>query len=256
MLITTDENNPMEVATVDENKEAILSSIFWDMNNISKSVETRTETVTKESTDEQGNKIETTEQVEKKYLVITLSGKTAEDMSTSYSFNDTQKKYLAELMSDKNNKLWASLIYNIGGVSGGSGIDIKDLDFSNETVNDTQKKIVAVATNSAKYGISARSGYCQAWVADVYQAVTGSRGSAHCALCAADMWAVSSDFSQIPVGATVYGYASNPYGHVGIYIGNGMVAHNIGEIKIQSLESWIKTYKGFAWGWENDIQLD
>lgn len=248
---TTDENNPMEVATVDENKKAILSSIFWDMNNISKSVETRTETITKESTDEQGNTVETTEQVEKKYLVISLSGKTAEDMSVSYLFNDTQKKYLAELMSDKNNKLWASLIYNIGGVSGGSGIDIKDLDFSNETVNDTQKKIVAVATNSAKYGISARSGYCQAWVADVYQAVTGSRGSAHCALCAADMWAVSSDFSQIPVGATVYGYSSSKYGHVGIYIGNGMVAHNIGKIKIQSLESWIETYKGFAWGWEN-----
>ena len=248
---TTDENNPMEIATVDENKKAILSSIFWDMNNISKSVETRTETITKESTDEQGNAVKTTEQVEKKYLVITLTGKSAEDMSISYSFNDTQKKYLAELMSDKNNKLWASLIYNIGGVSGGSGIDIKGLDFSNETVNDTQKKIVAVATNSAKYGISARSGYCQAWVADVYQAVTGSRGSAHCALCAADMWAVSSDFSQIPVGATVYGYSSSKYGHVGIYIGNGMVAHNIGEIKIQSLESWIKTYKGFAWGWEN-----
>lgn len=252
---TTDENNPMEVATVDENKKAILSSIFWDMNNISKSVETRIETITKESTDEQGKTIEATEQVEKKYLVITLTGKSAEDMSISYSFNDTQKKYLAELMSDKNNKLWTSLIYNIGGVSGGSGIDIKDLDFSNETVNDTQKKIVAVATNSVKYGISARSGYCQAWVADVYQAVTGSRGSAHCALCAADMWAVSSDFSQIPVGATVYGYSSSKYGHVGIYIGNGMIAHNIGEIKIQSLESWIKTYKGFAWGWENSKKL-
>lgn len=252
---TTDENNPMEIATVDENKKAILSSIFWDMNNISKSVETRTETVTKESTDEQGNKIETTKQVEKKYLVITLTGKSAEDMSISYSFNNTQKKYLTELMSDKNNKLWVSLIYNIGGVSGGSDIDIKDLDFSNKTVNDTQKKTVAVATNSAKYGISARSGYCQAWVADVYQAVTGSRGSAHCALCAADMWAVSNDFSQIPVGATVYGYSSSKYGHVGIYIGNGMVAHNIGEIKIQSLESWVKTYKGFAWGWENTNKL-
>jgi hypothetical protein len=249
---TTDENKPMEVATVDENKKAILSSIFWDMNNISKSVETRTETVTKKSTDEQGNKIETTEQVEKKYLVITLSGKTADDMANSYSFNDTQKKYLAELMSDKNNKLWASLIYNIGGVSGGSGIDIKDIDFSNETVNDTQKKIVAVATNSAKYGISARSGYCQAWVADVYQAVTGSRGSAHCALCAADMWAVSSDWSKIPVGATVYGYASNPYGHVGIYIGNGQVIHNLsGTVKVQSLESWVEGFNGFAWGWEN-----
>lgn len=128
---TTDENNPMEIATVDENKRSILSSIFWNMNNISKSVETRTETITKESTDEQGNKIETTKQVEKKYLVITLSGKTAEDMSASYSFNDTQKKYLAELMSDKNNKFWASLIYNIGGVSGGGSIDIKGLDFLN-----------------------------------------------------------------------------------------------------------------------------
>lgn len=252
---TTDENNPMEVATVDENKKAILSSIFWDMNNISKSVEIRTETITKESTDEQGNTIEATEQVEKKYLVITLSGKTAEDMSATYSLNDTQKKYLAELMSDKNNKLWASLIYNIGGVSGDSGIDIKDLDFSNETVNDTQKKIVAVATNSAKYGISARSGYCQAWVADVYQAVTGSRGSAHCALCAADMWAVSSDWSKIPVGAAIYGYSSSKYGHVGIYIGNGMVAHNIGYIKIEPIEDWIKTYKGFAWGWENNMSL-
>ena len=69
------------------------------------------------------------------------------------------------------------------------------------------------------------------------------------------LWAVSSDFSQIPVGATVYGYSSSKYGHVGIYIGNGMVAHNIGEIKIQSLESWIKTYKGFAWGWENTNKL-
>ena len=177
-------------------------------------------------------------------------------MSISYSFNDTQKKYLAELMSDKNNKLWASLIYNIGGVSGGSGIDIKDLDFSNETVNDTQKKIVAVATNSAKYGISARSGYCQAWVADVYQAVTGSRGSAHCALCAADMWAVSSDFSQIPVGATVYGYSSSKYGHVGIYIGNGQVIHNLsGTVKVQSLESWVEGFNGFAWGWENGNNL-
>mgnify|MGYP006940584274 CR=1 FL=1 len=38
-----------------------------------------------------------------------------------------------------------------------------------------------------------------------------------------------------------------------VYIGNGMVAHNIGEIKIQSLESWIKTYKGFAWGNEGGV---
>lgn len=135
-------------------------------------------------------------------------------------------------------------------------IDIGSLDFGAETVNDMQRKLVAVAINSDSYGISAKSGYCQAWVADVYQAVTGSRGSAHCALCAADMWAVSSDWSKIQVGATIYGYASNPYGHVGIYIGNGKVIHNLsGTVKVQSLESWVKDFNGFAWGWENGNTL-
>ena len=93
-------------------------------------------------------------------------------------------------------------------------------------------------------------------MADVYQALTGSRGHAHCALCAAEQWAVSGDLSKIPVGATVYGYASNPYGHVGIYIGNGQVAHNLsGEIVIQSLDSWVSQFKGFAWGGENGKKL-
>lgn len=41
----------------------------------------------------------------------------------------------------------------------GSNIDIGLLDFGNETVNDTQRKIVAVALNSESYGISAKSGY-------------------------------------------------------------------------------------------------
>lgn len=234
--VSTDPNNPQETATMDERKMAILSDIFWDMNSIVSSVQTKT--------DEQNTS--------QKILVITLSDKTADDMVKTYAFDEQQKQYLAELMSDNNDKLWASIIYNVG--SNTSGIDIGSLHFENETANDMQKKIVAVATNSEYYGISAGSGYCQAWVADVYQAVTGTRGHAHCALCAAEQWAVSGDWSKIPVAATVYGYASNPYGHVGIYIGNGQVAHNLsGEIVIQSLDSWVSQFKGFAWGWENNI---
>lgn len=236
--VSTDPNNPQETATMDESKMAILSNIFWDMNSIVSSVQTRT--------DEQNTS--------QKILMITLAGKTAADMANAYAFDEQQKQYLAELMSDSNDKLWASIIYNVG--SNTSGIDIGSLHFENETANDMQKKIVAVATNSEYYGISASSGYCQAWVADVYQAVTGSRGHAHCALCAAEQWSVSSDWSQIPIGATVYGYASNPYGHVGIYIGNGQVAHNLsGEIVIQSLASWVSRFKGFAWGLENEMNL-
>lgn len=247
--VTTNPDNPMEIATVDENKKSILSNIFWDMNSIDSKVETKSETKETVTTDEYGNEIITTDEIPVKILTITISSKNADDMSKQYSFDNKQKEYLAELMNDSNNKLWASIIFSTGNAN---DIDIGSIDFGNETVNDTQRKIVAVATNSESYGISAKSGYCQAWVADIYQAVTGSRGSAHCALCAADMWAVSSDWSKIQVGATVYGYASNPYGHVGIYIGNGKVIHNLsGTVKIQSLESWVKDFKGFAWGWEN-----
>ena len=252
--VTTDPNNPMEIATVDENKKSILSNIFWNMNSIDAKAETRTETKEITSTDENGNEVITTEEVTIKVLTITVNSKTANNMADEYSFNKKQKEYLAELMNDGNDKLWASIIYGFNGNN--KDIDIGSLDFGNETVNDIQRKLVAVATNSESYGISAKSGYCQAWVADVYQAVTGRRGSAHCALCAADMWAVSQDFSKIQVGATVYGYASNPYGHVGIYIGNGKVIHNLsGTVKVQSLESWVKDFKGFAWGWENGENL-
>lgn len=250
--VTTDPDNPMEIATVDENKKSILSNIFWDMNNIDSKSETRTETREITSTDENGDEVITTEDITVKVLTITINSKNADEMAQTYSFNDKQKTYLAELMNDSNDKLWASIIFSTGNTN--VDIDIGSLDFGNETVNDTQRKIVAVALDSESYGISAKSGYCQAWVADVYQAVTGSRGSAHCALCAADMWAVSDDWSKIPVGATVYGYASNPYGHVGIYIGNGQVIHNLsGTVKVHSLESWVKDFKGFAWGWENGI---
>lgn len=252
--VTTDPDNPMEIATVDENKKSILSNIFWDMNSINVKAETRTETKEITSTDENGNEVITTEEVTIKVLTITVNSKTANDMANEYSFNKKQKEYLAELMNDSNDKLWASIIFSTGGNTN-VDIDFDALDFGDETVNDMQRKLVAVVTNSESYGISAKSGYCQAWVADVYQAVTGSRVSAHCALCAADMWAVSQDFSKIQVGATVYGYSSNQFGHVGIYIGNGMVAHNIGEIKIERLDEWIKKYKGFAWGWENGKTL-
>lgn len=253
VTVTTDPDNPMEIATIDDNKKSILSNIFWDMNSIDSKTETRTETKETATTDEYGNEIITTDEITTKVLIISISSKTADEMAQTYSFDDKQKTYLAELMNDSNDKLWASIIFSTGNTN--VDIDIGILDFGDEVVNETQKKIVTVATNSSSYGISAKSGYCQAWVADVYQAVTGSRGSAHCALCAADMWAVSTNWNDIQVGATIYGYSSSQYGHVGIYIGNGMVAHNIGYIKIEPIEDWIKIYKGFCWGWENNKNL-
>lgn len=251
---TTDTTAPQQVATVDENTKDLLSEIFWDMNTITSTISTRTETRETEVTDESGNKTTVTEEITITVLDINITSKTASEMADEYNFTDEQKAYLNDLIDDKNNNLWNSLIFGLN--LSGSNIDIGSLTFENETADEVQKKIVAVATNSEAYSISARSGYCQAWVSDVYQVVLGSRGSAHCALCAAEMWGVSSDWSKIPIGATVYGYSSSQYGHVGIYIGNGKVAHNIGGVVVQSLDSWVEQYKGFCWGWENNKQLN
>lgn len=51
------------------------------------------------------------------------------------------------------------------------------------------------------------------------------------------------------------GYAGQQYGHVGIYVGNGLVYHNIGGVAIDTLSDWISYYDGFAWGWEGGADL-
>lgn len=135
-------------------------------------------------------------------------------------------------------------------------VDFSDITFDNETANDTQKQIVKVAVSAADYGIIAVNNQCEAWVADIYQKVLGSRGYAPSAIDAGRSWSVSSDWSQIQVGAAVYGTSNNQYGHVGIYIGNGLVIHNLsGYVKTETLESWVKSYNGKCWGWENGKNL-
>ncbi len=120
-------------------------------------------------------------------------------------------------------------------------------------LTNRQQQVLA-AVNSPS--IAAVKGRCQAWVADVYQAALGGgRSSQCCANHAGEAWGVSKEWSEIQVGATVYGYSSSIYGHVGIYIGNGMVAHNIGYVKVQSLESWLNTYNGQCWGWNGGVNL-
>lgn len=134
-----------------------------------------------------------------------------------------------------------------------------DFDFSSIKFDDAdgltknQQKVLAVIESNV---VETRAGYCQAWVAHVYQtAIGGAYKSQCCANHAGANWGVSNDWGQIQVGAAVYGYGSSKYGHVGIYIGGGMVAHNIGYVKVQSLESWVNTYNGRCWGWNGAQNL-
>ena len=85
---------------------------------------------------------------------------------------------------------------------------------------------------------------CAQWVTGIYQAAgapTIPYGNA------IDMWnnyknTGNTSMENIPPGAIVcgrgYGSLGSIYGHVGIYLGNGMVANNRGYFSVESLEEW------------------
>ena len=110
---TTDPDNPQEVATIDDSKKAILTDIFWEMNQISSRTETKTETVITETDDGNGNIVETETTVTQTYLYITVSHKTAEEMAAQYGFDEEQKEQLAELLAEENRSLWSAVLYGI-----------------------------------------------------------------------------------------------------------------------------------------------
>lgn len=109
----TDEDNPQEVATMDDSKKQILTDIFWEMNAISSRTESKTETQITETDDGHGNIVQTETTVTQTYLYITVSHKTVDEMAAQYGFNQEQKDYLAELLKDENNSMWSAVLYGI-----------------------------------------------------------------------------------------------------------------------------------------------
>ncbi len=110
---TTDPNNAQEVATIDDSKKAILTDIFWQMNELSTRTETKTEEIITETDDGHGNIVQTVTTVTRTYLYITVSHKTAEEMAVQYGFNEDQKEQLAELLAEENRSMWSAVLYGI-----------------------------------------------------------------------------------------------------------------------------------------------
>lgn len=111
---TNDPDNPQEVASVTEEKKQLLTDIFWEMNDISYRTETDTETEIIESDDGNGNILEEPVEVTKTTLYITVSHKTADEMSDQYRFNDDQDSQLEELLN-VDNSMWLAVLYGIYG---------------------------------------------------------------------------------------------------------------------------------------------
>ena len=106
--------------------------------------------------------------------------------------------------------------------------------------------------------------WCAAWVTNVFRnAGVGYFGGNACDMFNA--WCYSSDRSALQVGMIVAdsshsgtGAPGLLYGHVGIYVGGGVVMSNEGPITSKSLDSFISFYgtgSGVRWGWLGGIAL-
>ena len=106
--------------------------------------------------------------------------------------------------------------------------------------------------------------WCAAWVTNVFRnAGVGYFGGNACDMFNA--WCYSSDRSALQVGMIVAdsshsgtGAPGLIYGHVGIYVGGGIVMSNEGAITSKSLDSFISFYgtgSGVRWGWLGGIVL-
>lgn len=115
--VNYDADNPQDVITLDENKVNILSSIFWDMNTISSKNETKTVTVVNETDDGNGNIVQTETQEEQSFLYITVTHKSADEISAQYGFSNEQKSALNALLAPENAEMWSAVIYGTVGNS-------------------------------------------------------------------------------------------------------------------------------------------
>ena len=113
--VTSDPDNPQEVATITDEKEQILRDIFWAMNTITHSTTTEEVTVIIETDDGNGNILEEEVTETRTTLHITVTHKSADDMASQYNFNDDQNEHLDALLEEGTSSMWAAVLYGVYG---------------------------------------------------------------------------------------------------------------------------------------------
>lgn len=157
---TTTDADGADVASVDEKKIRLLSEVFWEMNQITSSVEARTETVVNTAAGEDGEPVDTEATVTQDVLVISVSHKSAQEMAEQLGFDADKKEQLQELLSPEYDDLWNELLYGIALGSGNGDL---------VAVAQSQVGNVGGAPYWSWYGFNSRVEWCAifvSWCAD------------------------------------------------------------------------------------------
>lgn len=140
-VIVSNGNDATDVVTINDDKTNILKDVFWKMNMISYNIQ--------EETDEFGSV--------KRMLYINIDGKSINDMITEYNLNAIQQKQMDELLSDKYDNMWSSVVY--GGTIGNSNV----VDIALSQVGN-----VGGEPYWRWYGFNSRIEWCAVFVSWVY----------------------------------------------------------------------------------------
>lgn len=115
---TTDADNPLDVVTLDAARQQLVKDVFWNMNSISSRVEAKEITDIVLEEDDEGNPVEVEKTTTERILYIELSHTTADEAASVYGFDAKQADMLHQLLAEKNDPLWQSVLYGVGQGSG------------------------------------------------------------------------------------------------------------------------------------------
>ena len=131
-----------------------------------------------------------------------------------------------------------------------------DFSFSFKEEKSFSEKSQKIIESAGVVG-SPGGGLCAQWISEVFD----NAGLGYPGGNANDMfynWCTTSDRNKLEPGMIIavpshtHTSAGQIYGHVGIYMGNGMVRDNVGYIRDISLDEWIDYYSTTytpQWGW-------
>ena len=131
--------------------------------------------------------------------------------------------------------------------------------YNDGTTTGSQERVIEACHSTPSPG----SGLCAMWVSMVFS----NAGLGYSSGNANDMfywWTTSSDLSELKPGMIVavpthsHTYAGRIYGHIGIYIGGGIMMDNVGFIRTITVDEWINYYSTTVtprWGWLAGIEL-
>lgn len=115
---TTDPESPLDVVALDASRQRLLKDIFWDMNSLDSRVEEKEVVEIMLEEDGSGNLIEVSKTTTINILYISLSHLSIEDISRVYGFSGKQVELLHQLMDEKHEPTWQSVLYGVGRGSG------------------------------------------------------------------------------------------------------------------------------------------